>query len=279
MGSDDGFVHVSKNGGGSWEKISDSFPQDLWVSRVIASKHKKERVYVTLNGYRWDDFTSYVYMSDDYGKTWKNISSTIPSSPVNVIKEDPKKENILYLGTDNGLYASFDNGKQWQPFKKGLPNVAVHDLVIQPTAKHLIVGTHGRSLYKANVASLQEFKNEEAIFSIKNIRKRNSWGSSWSKWLKPNTPKITIPYYSNSDKEVTINIYTKDILVNSIKTKAQKGFNEAVFDVSFSKKGRKTYVKQHKETIIKKAKNDNYYLPKGKYKVVMNDKKEEFEIK
>ena len=279
VGSDDGFVHVSKNAGGSWEKISDSFPQDLWVSRVIASKHKKERVYVTLNGYRWDDFTSYVYMSDDYGKTWKNISNNIPSSPVNVIKEDPKKENILYLGTDNGLYTSFDNGKQWQPFKKGLPNVAVHDLVIQPTAKHLIVGTHGRSLYKANIASLQEFKNEEAIFSIKNIRKRNSWGSSWSKWLKPNTPKITIPYYSNSNKEVTISIYNKDILVNFMKTKAQKGFNEAIFDASFSKKGRKAYVKEHKEVIIKKAKNDNYYLPKGKYKVVIKDKKQEFEIK
>ena len=279
VGSDDGFVHVSKNGGGTWDKISDSFPQGLWVSRVIASKHKKERVYVALNGYRRDDFTSYIYMSDDYGKTWKNIGDNIPTSPVNVIKEDPKKENILYLGTDNGLYVSFDNGINWQPFKKGLPNVAVHDLVIQPTAKHLIVGTHGRSLYKANVAPLQEFKNEEAIFSIKNIRKSNSWGSSWSKWLKPNTPKVIIPYYSNSDKEVTINVYAKDILINSIKTKARKGFNEAIFDASFSEKGRKIYVKQHKEAIIKKAKNDIYYLPKGKYKVAINDKKQEFKIK
>jgi ligand-binding sensor domain-containing protein len=218
-------------------------------------------------------------MSDDYGKTWKNIGNTIPFSPVNVIKEDPKKENILYLGTDNGLYVSFDKGTKWENFKKGLPNVAVHDLVIQPTAKHLIVGTHGRSLYKADIASLQEFKSEEVIFSIKEIIKRNSWGSSWSKWLKPNTPKITIPYYSNSDKEVVINIYSKDILVNSMKANAQKGFNEVVFDASFSKKGRKTYVKKHKESIVKKAKNDNYYLPKGKYKVAINDKKQEFEIK
>lgn len=279
VGSDDGLVHVSKNGGGSWELISNSFPKDLWVSRVIASKHKKERVYVTLNGYRWDDFTPYVFMSDDYGKTWKNISSNLPTSPVNVIKEDPEKDTILYVGTDNGLYVSFDNGMQWQSFKKGLPNVAVHDLVIQPKAKHLLVGTHGRSLYKANIAPLQEYKNEEAIFTIKNIKKRNSWGSSWSKWLEPNTPEVTIPFYVNSDGEVTVNIYFEDVIVNSFKTLTSKGFNEVVYDASFSDKGRKNYLKKQKDAELKKAKNDKYYLLKGKYTVEINGKKQTFEIK
>ncbi|WP_237274351.1 VPS10 domain-containing protein [Tenacibaculum ovolyticum] len=279
VGSDDGLVHVSKDGGGSWSKISDSFPQDLWVTRVIASKHKKESVYVTLNGYRFDDFTTYIYKSDDYGKTWKNISSNIPASPVNVIKEDPKKETILYVGTDNGLYTSLNKGGSWQPFKKGLPNVAVHDLVIQPTAKHLIVATHGRSLYKANVAPLQEFNNEEALFSIKNIRKSNFWGSSWSKWLEANTPKLAIPFYVNENKEVTIDIYSGEVLVNSLKVSGKKGFNEAIYDVSFSDKGRKKYIKKHKDTVIKEAKNGSYYLPKGEYTVEINNKKQVFEIK
>ena len=279
VGSDDGFVHVSKNGGGSWEKVSNNLPQNLWVSRVIASKHKKERVYVTLNGYRFDDFTSCVYRSDDYGKTWKNIGENVPTSPVNVIKEDPKKENILYLGTDNGLYVSFNNGTEWHPFKNGLPNVAVHDLVVQPTAKHLIVATHGRSLYKADVTSLQNFESKEAIFAIKNIRKRGSWGSSWSKWLKPNTPKVVIPFYVNSNKNTSVNIYSDAILVNSLKINAEKGFNEAVYDVSFSKKGKKDYLKKYKKALIKKAKNEVYYLPKGTYKVVINDKEQTFEIK
>ncbi|WP_271405570.1 WD40/YVTN/BNR-like repeat-containing protein [Tenacibaculum soleae] len=279
VGSDDGFVHVSKNGGGSWEKISNSLPQNLWVSRVIASKHKKERVYVTLNGYRFDDFTSYVYMSDDYGKTWKNISNNLPTSPVNVIKEDPKKKNIVYLGTDNGLYVSFNKGTKWESFKNGLPNVAVHDLVIQPTAKHLIVATHGRSLYKANVAPLQEFNSKEAIFSIKNIRKRDSWGSSWSKWLQPNTPEVAIPFYSNTSGKTKVKIYAKDILVNTIAVNIDKGFNEAVYDVSFSVKGRKAYLKKHKEAVVKKAKNDIYYLPKGTYKVVINNNEQTFKIK
>ena len=279
VGSDDGFIHVSKNGGGTWEKISNSLPQNLWVSRVIASKHKKERVYVTLNGYRFDDFSSYVYMSDDFGKTWKNIGESIPTSPVNVIKEDPKKDNILYLGSDNGLYVSFNNGTKWHPFNNGLPNVAVHDLVIQPTAKHLIVGTHGRSLYKANVTSLQDFENKETIFAIKNISKRGSWGSSWSKWLQPNTPEVTIPFYSNTSGKTKVKIYAKDILVNSIEVTVDKGFNEAVYDVSFSKKGRKAYTKKNEDAVVKKAKNEVYYLPKGTYKVVINKSKQTFKIK
>ncbi|MDX8552244.1 glycosyl hydrolase [Tenacibaculum sp. 1B UA] len=278
VGSDDGLVQVTKNGGGSWEKISNTFPQNLWVSRVIASKYKKERVYVTLNGYRFDDFTSYVYMSDDYGRTWKDISNNIPTSAVNVIKEDTKKENVLYLGTDNGLYVSFNQGETWEAFSNGLPNVAMHDLVIQPKAKHLLVGTHGRSLYKANITSLQEFDNKEAIFSMKDIKKRKSWGSSWSKWLEPNTPKITIPFYVTTNKEVVLEIYSGKVLVNTIKANATKGFNEVVYDVSFSEKGRKKYVKKHKEVKVKKAKNDKYYLPKGKYKVTIGELSQTFEV-
>ena len=284
VGSDDGYVHVSKNGGGSWERISDSFPEDLWVSRVIASKHKKERVYVTLNGYRWDDFNVYAYMSDDHGKTWKNISSNIPTSPVNVIKEDPENEELLYVGTDNGVYASFDQGNIWHPFENGLPNVAVHDLVIQPFAKHLIVGTHGRSMYKANIAPLQllthELKDKDVhIFDVNSIRKRGSWGSSWSKWLEPNTPEIMIPFYTKTSGKHTIDIYLKDVKVNSITVDADSGFNEAVFDVSFSEDGRKAYEAQNKEASIKAAKNGKYYLPKGKYTIKIGSTKGEFKVK
>ena len=283
-GSDDGLVYVSKNGGGSWTNISSSFPKNLWVSRVIASSHKKERVYVTFNGYRFDDFTPYVFMSDNYGLTWTNIGSSIPTSAVNVIKEDPKNENILYVGTDNGAYISFSKGQTWQAFKKGLPNVAVHDLVVQPTAKHLLLGTHGRSIYKANISAIQEFSGliedkETHIFELNSIRKSNSWGSSWSKWLDPNTPKLSIPFYVNSNRKVTFEVYAKDILVNSLSVNADKGFNEAKFDVSFSEEGRKSYLEANKDAAIKKAKNDTYYLPKGIYTVKLGSVKQDFEIK
>jgi photosystem II stability/assembly factor-like uncharacterized protein len=284
VGSDDGYINVTNNGGGSWTRISDNLPQDLWVSRVIASAHKKERVYATLNGYRFDDFTTYVYKSDNYGKTWENIGEAIPASPVNVIKEDPENENILYVGTDNGLYVSFDKGSSWSIFNKNLPNVAVHDLVVQPTAKHLIVATHGRSLYKANVSSLQKMTDkvlakESYVFDVSDIRQNRNWGRSWSQWRDAYEPEITIPFYVNADKNVDLEIYQGETLVNAIAVNADKGYNELNFDVSFSKKGLKNYEKANKESKLKAAANDVYYLPKGKYVVKIGDAKSAFEIK
>ena len=282
-GSDDGYVHMSKNGGGSWERISNSFPKGLWVSRVIASEHKKERVYVTLNGYRSDDFTVYVYRSDDYGKTWENISNNIPTSPVNVIREDSENPNLLYVGTDNGAYASFNQGKEWFPFHKGLPNVAVHDLVIQPSAKHLILGTHGRSLYKATIAPLQMMTSEvmakEAhIFPISTIKKNRSWGNSWGRWSSPFIPKISIPYYLSSSRKVTINIFKEELLVASIVKDSDEGFNEFSYDLSFSEKGRKAYLTKFKEQSLKAAKNGTYFLPKAVYTVKIESSTGVFEI-
>ena len=282
-GSDDGFIYVSRNGGGNWIKISDNLPKDLWVSRVIASKFKKERVYATLNGYRFDDFTPYVYMSDDYGQTWTNIGNTIPTSSVNVIKEDTENENILYLGTDNGLYVSFNNGTSWNAFSKELPNVAVHDLVIQPTAKDLIVATHGRSLYKTNITAIQKMNDSVlakpiALFNVDNIKKSKRWGSSRSQWRKASTPEVKIPFYVNIDKKITLDIFSGNVKVNSISITADKGYNEVVYDVSFSKKGLKDFKKANKKSEIEKGNNDVYYLSKGKYTVKIGEEKTSFEV-
>ena len=284
VGSDDGYINVTKNGGGSWTRISNNLPQNLWVSRVIASAHKKERVYATLNGYRFDDFTTYIYMSNDFGQTWKNISSNMPASPVNVIKEDPKNENLLYVGTDNGLHVSFHQGNSWEAFANNLPNVAVHDLVIQPTAKDLIVGTHGRSLYKTNIASLQEMTEavlakSTHIFATNNIRKNRNWGRSWSQWRDAYTPEITIPFYVKSNQKVTVFIFNDDVKVNTLNIDATKGYNAVKFDVSFSKTGKRAFEKKNKKVTINKAKNGVYYLPKGKYTVKIGTAESEFEIK
>tara|TARA_B110000238_G_scaffold200417_1_gene250489 strand:- start:169 stop:3012 length:2844 start_codon:yes stop_codon:yes gene_type:complete len=289
VGSDDGYINVTKNGGGSWTRISNDLPKNLWVSRVIASKHKKERVYVTLNGYRFDDFTSYVYVSDDYGQTWKSISSNIPISAVNVVKEDPESENLLYVGTDNGVYVSLNSGASWEVFRKNVPNVAVHDLVIQPTAKHLIIGTHGRSLYKADIAPLQKMTKDVLakqihVFSVKDIRKNSSWGRSWSPWRKANTPEMKISFYANSTKKVTVAIFKDEIKVNTMTVAADKGYNEVIFDVSFSKKGKRAFEKANRkkdtETAkLKAAKNGVFYLPKGSYVVKIGGEESTFEVK
>jgi len=284
VGSDDGYINLTKNGGGNWTRISNNLPQNLWVSRVIASAHKKERVYATLNGYRFDDFTPYVYMSNDYGQSWINIGKNLPTSAVNVIKEDPENENILYLGTDNGLYISFNQGTSWEAFSNNLPNVAVHDLVIQPTAKHLIVATHGRSLYKADISALQNMNSDVIaksthIFKVNNIRKNRNWGRSWSQWRDAYEPEITIPFYANTNRKSTLAIYQGDAKVNEMEIAASKGYNEVDFDLTFSKKGLKAYEKANKNSKIRAAQNGVNYLPKGKYTIKIDYETSSFEIR
>ncbi|WP_282160097.1 VPS10 domain-containing protein [Ulvibacterium marinum] len=287
-GSDDGLVHVSKNGGGSWEIVSSSFPKDLWISRVAASRHKKERVYVSLNGYRWDDFAPYVFVSNDYGKTWKDISKGIPASPVNVILEDPENENLLFVGTDNGLYVSFDRGESWEVFQNGMPNVAVHDLVIQPNAKHLLVGTHGRSIYKADIAHMQQLKPEVLkkdlhVFEIEPIVHSPNWGNSSGAWSKPTTPGLDVVFYSSNPATFSATIKTlDDIAVSSTDIQADKGLNILSYDVAFSKSGKMAYLKKNKKE-LKEAQNGKTYLPKGRYTLVLegngNSGRLEFEVK
>lgn len=277
VGSDDGYVHVTIDGGVNWTRISDNLPQELWVSRVVASQHKKNSVYVSLNGYRNDDFTPYVFVSEDKGSTWKNIANNLPNSPVNVIKEDPEDENILYCGTDNGVFVSFDKGENWQAFSKGLPKVAIHDLVIQKEAKDLVIGTHGRSIYKTNIAALQQFNKvkleEITIFELEAIKFSKRWGSSWGVWYDVYEPKLSIPFYAASDGKCTISILAKDTsVIYSFMVKAAKGFNYAEYDISIPEKSVKDYFSK-KKIEIQQAKNKKYYLPKGNYTVEISKNK------
>ncbi|WP_432412607.1 WD40/YVTN/BNR-like repeat-containing protein [Rasiella sp. SM2506] len=287
-GSDDGLVQVSKDGGASWQNISATFPKDLWVSRVIASEHKKERVYVTLNGYRWDDFKPYVYMSDTYGVTWKNISNNLPTSPVNVIREDPENEQVLYLGTDNGAYVSFNQGESWETFAEGLPNVAVHDLAIQKRDKDLVVGTHGRSIYVADIALLQHISSERMndllLAELPSMRVSRRWGSSGFNAFGDfmNEPSVQLQVYAPASGTAEILVTTEEgAEVHSLKAEVKKGVNIIEYDVSLSAKGKKAL--ENKDLKISQADNGVTYLPKGMYKikVMMNSKvaSQPFELK
>ncbi len=154
VGTDDGNIQVSKDGGYTWTLVSKKLPANLYVSRVKASQYKLGRVYATLNGYRNDHFNSYVYVSEDYGQNWTALGKDLPAEPVNVILEDPEYADILYVGTDLGLYCSFNRGNSFMNLGANLPNVPVHDLVIQNREKELVVGTHGRSIFITKLKDL-----------------------------------------------------------------------------------------------------------------------------
>lgn len=270
-GSDDGKVFVSQNSGSDWQDISEALPKDLWVSRVIASSHKKERVYLTLNGYRWDDFKPYVYLSDNYGQTWKDISSNLPLSSVNVIREDPANPAILYLGTDNGAYTSFDNGASWNPFYEGLPNVAVHDLTIQARDKHLLLGTHGRSIYKADISLLQGISEKTMgslmLADIANVRASRRWGSTgfnnYGAYFEPN---ISLQIFAPLEGKAEISVALENgTVLKSWELSLTKGFNVVGYNASISQKGKKQLEKE--DVSVFKGVNGTFYLPKGTYTV------------
>ena len=166
VGTDDGNIQLSKDGGYTWSLINahpaakkgtaSIMPTGLWVSRVIASQFKEGRVYATLNGYRLDNFNPYLYVSDDFGATWKQIGMNLPLEPINVIREDPKYDSILYVGTDGGLYVSIDGGNNFMIWNKGLPkSIPIHDIAIQTRENEIVLGTHGRSLYVTKLDSVQ----------------------------------------------------------------------------------------------------------------------------
>jgi photosystem II stability/assembly factor-like uncharacterized protein len=159
VGTDDGRVHVTQNGGETWTEIIKGLPFNKHVSRIVASKYNQGTVYLTLNGRRDDDFNDYIYRSADYGKTWVDISGNIPGGPVNVIREDPKKDNILYVGTDLGVYVTLDGGQTWNVLGSGLPTCFVWDLIIHPRDNTIVIATNGRGMYVIDdVAPVQEYK-------------------------------------------------------------------------------------------------------------------------
>ncbi len=154
VGTDDGNVQVTRDGGASWTNVRDtmpSVPDTAWVSQVVASHHEAGTAYVVLDNHRMGDRNPYVFKTTDYGATWTDLSGGIPSAhpgnSVHTIAEDFENENLLFVGTEFGAFVSIDGGSTWQPLMNNLPPVAVRDLEIHPREADLIAGTHGRSIW------------------------------------------------------------------------------------------------------------------------------------
>jgi len=156
VGTDDGKVHVTRDGGKTWVEIMSGLPYQKWVSRIVASAFDLGTVYMTQNGKRDDDFTPYVWKSTDFGKTWVSISGNIPFGPVNVIREDPVSRNILYVGTDAGVFVTKDGGKNWTVLGGNLPMVYVHDLIVHPRDNIIVIATHGRGMWALDAEPVNE---------------------------------------------------------------------------------------------------------------------------
>ncbi len=167
VGTNDGNVQVSRDGGATWKNVADNVPgvpKETHVSRVEASHVDAGTCYVTFDGHRTDDMKPYVYVTHDFGATWTSISSGLPMGNVNVIREDPKNKNLLFLGTEYAFYVSLDGGKEWKRFMNGLPTVRIDDILIHPRDNDLIVATHGRSIWiMDDITPLQQLANDKVM--------------------------------------------------------------------------------------------------------------------
>jgi len=146
-GSDDGFIHVTRDDGKSWTNVT---PKDLGdftrVSLIEASPHDAGKAYAAVNRYQLDDLRPYIFVTSDYGKSWKRIDAGIAATEfVRVVREDPVRKGMLYAGTERGVWVSFDDGGHWQRLQRNLPAVPVHDLTIKNN--DLVIATHGRAFW------------------------------------------------------------------------------------------------------------------------------------
>ena len=151
VGTDDGRVHITQNGGGTWTEVTKNIkglPEGSWIPQIKASKKNKGEALLIANDYRRFNYTPYAYRTKDYGKTWTRIvdGNDVESYTLSIV-EDPENPNLMFLGTDDGLYISFNAGSSWMKWTEGFPTVSTKDLVIQPREHDLVIGTFGRAAW------------------------------------------------------------------------------------------------------------------------------------
>ncbi len=234
VGTDDGKVHVTKNGGVTWTEIMDGLPYKKWVSRIVASAYDEGTVYMSQNGKRHDDFTAYLWKSTDYGKTWEDITGNIPCGPINVIREDPKNKNVLYVGTDLGVYVSIDGGKSWQVLANSLPTTFVHDLRIHPRDDIMVIGTHGRGVWAVDVSYIQKC-DEEFLAKPAHLFKINP--AKLPRWREWGGIDGYIYYYLNKSQKVSLSISDESGKpIRELEATEDAGLNRVVWDLRTDEK-------------------------------------------
>ena len=192
VGTDDGRIHLTQDGGENWDEFTGDLekigmPHERWTARVIASKHEPGRAYVAKNGYRNDDMKPYLYATENFGKDWKDLSAGLPNYPINVVFEDHKNPNLLFVGNDIGVFYTLDRGQNWKQLKANLPPVVVRDLLVHPRDNDLVVGTYGRGAWIGDISPLQQMTKEVTdsdfhLFDIEpkpqsNRSQQASWGN------------------------------------------------------------------------------------------------------
>lgn len=245
VGTDDGALWRSDDGAHTWARIDPHLPilAPRYVSDIVPSHFADDRVYLTLDGHRSDDFATYVFVSQDRGQSWRRLDDDLPSQePCYAVMEDPRNENLLFLGTEYGCHVSLDRGQRWFPLGRGLPTVAVRDLFVQDRDSDLIAATHGRGVFVLDIEALRQCtaavaKQPAHLFAVEpailwRMQSRNLQGHRDAKF--PNPPygavfHVWLAAPPSAPPKLTIHDVT-GAEIASVTGKAEAGLQAIVWD-------------------------------------------------
>lgn len=248
VGTDDGRVQWTKDGGATWTDVAGrmpELPEGRWVSRVELSHHDVKTAWVAFTGYRDDDFEPWVYRTRDGGETFELVTDGLPEGPVNVLHESPRAKGVLFLGSDAGAFFSIDAGDHWQRLASGLPVVSVLDLAVHPREREVVLATHGRGLFVVDVTAHEQlsgnaldsgaflFDPEDAVewrslFSLGDV-----YGGD-RRWRAPN-PEAGAPIWywlgEAIDPAPKLEIVADGKVVRTLELKNEPGLHKVVWDL------------------------------------------------
>jgi photosystem II stability/assembly factor-like uncharacterized protein len=251
IGTDDGLVQLTQDGGKSWTDVTANIlglPHDSWVSRVEASHFVEGKAYATFDCHRMNDNSPYFFKTEDFGKTWKPLHGSLPDvGYLHVVREDPVNSDLLYVGSEFGLFLSFDGGLHWMAYKNDFPTIAVRDIQIHPREMDLLVGTHGRGLWVLDdIAPIQNLTSavlakDFHLFEVRDAvlysYRGNSMYSGPHPFQGPNPPEGAIITYYLKDElgpkdKIALTIKDNDgQAVTALRTSKNKGLNRVIWSL------------------------------------------------
>jgi len=270
VGTDDGLVQLTRDGGKTWENVTKNIkglgPDNNWVTRIEASHFDVGTAYVTISRHQVDDYRPYIFKTVDFGRSWISLKGNLPDfGYLHVVREDLENKNLLFIGSEFGLFVSFDGGKKWIPYKWDFPTVAVRDIQIHPRERDLIIGTHGRGIWiiddirpleKLTLDALNQnillFDVEPALlFSYTRtmdmygqpgfVGPNSPYGAAITYYLRPEIAKdanVKIIVLNKEGKEIASLSATKDPGINRVYWNLQEGTSPAASPLQMAAFGR-----------------------------------------
>jgi photosystem II stability/assembly factor-like uncharacterized protein len=245
VGTDDGALWLTKDGGTTWTDIVKNvgLPKPCYVATIEPSRYVEGRAYVAFDGHRSDIDDPFVFVTEDFGATWKSLRGTLPRGSSHCLREDIKNPDLLYLGTEFKFWASLDRGQSWMSLNTNLPTVAIHDIALHPTAGELVAATHGRSLWTLDLTPLRQTTREVAKAKVHlykpvsaiSWRSEPSHGGTNRRFEGQNPPAGVMIDYTLAQKASKLSLKILDVngaLVSELRTVADPGLHRVAWNLS-----------------------------------------------